>query len=274
VLHGADGSVIPLSPADLPVTLPEVKEYKPTGSPEGPLAKATDWLKVERDGKTYTRETNTMPQWAGSCWYYLRYIDPKNDKAFADKAKLDAWLPVDLYVGGAEHAVLHLLYARFWHKVLFDRGYVSCPEPFHRLVNQGMILGEMEYHASPEAVAAKQDVLAKLGVTPIHRPAKEEGDEETYILPIGEDQIEKKQGKTTLKPGERRQSGRCHQGLWRGFPASLRDVHGPARSGQTVEHERRRGGLSFPEPGLAVDRRRVERDNRAQSDGQRATAER
>ena len=209
VLHGADGSVIPLSPADLPVTLPEVKEYKPTGSPEGPLAKATDWLKVERDGKTYTRETNTMPQWAGSCWYYLRYIDPKNDKAFADKAKLDAWLPVDLYVGGAEHAVLHLLYARFWHKVLFDRGYVSCPEPFHRLVNQGMILGEMEYHASPEAVAAKQDVLAKLGVTPIHRPAKEEGDEETYILPIGEDQIEKKQGKTTLKGTDLELTGRA-----------------------------------------------------------------
>ena len=128
--------------SDLPVTLPEMADFKPTGSPDGPLAKATDWLTVKLDGKTYRRETNTMPQWAGSCWYYLRYIDPKNTTAFADPAKLHHWLPVDLYVGGAEHAVLHLLYSRFWHKVLFDRGYVRCPEPFHKLVNQGMILGE------------------------------------------------------------------------------------------------------------------------------------
>ena len=199
VLHGEDGSVTPLSPADLPVTLPEVKEYKPTGSPDGPLAKATDWLTVTKDGKPYKRETNTMPQWAGSCWYYLRYIDPLNDKEFASKKKLDHWLPVDLYVGGAEHAVLHLLYARFWHKVLFDRGYVSCPEPFQKLVNQGMILGEMEYHVSADTYAVKKDTIANLGVEVVHRPAKDEDDKDTYILQIGDDQVEKKQGKAFLK---------------------------------------------------------------------------
>ena len=111
--------------------------------PEPPLDKAPDdWLYVTLDGKRYKRETNTMPQWAGSCWYYLRFLDPKNDKALVDPEVEKAWMPVDLYVGGAEHAVLHLLYARFWHKVLFDRGYVSTAEPFQKLVNQGMILGE------------------------------------------------------------------------------------------------------------------------------------
>lgn len=153
LLHevGPDGqpteAVRRLEVSELPLTLPDMADFKPTGSPEGPLAKATDWVNVASDGKPYRRETNTMPQWAGSCWYYLRYIDPKNDRALGDPKKLNYWLPVDLYVGGAEHAVLHLLYARFWHKVLFDRGYVGCPEPFRRLVNQGMILGEVEYRA-------------------------------------------------------------------------------------------------------------------------------
>ncbi len=133
--------------SELPLRLPEVEDYKPsgTGSPEPPLGKVTDWVNVTIDGKKYRRETNTMPQWAGSCWYYLRYIDSQNDQAFCDPKKEKYWMPVDLYVGGAEHAVLHLLYARFWHKVLYDRGHVSTPEPFQRLVNQGMILGEMEY---------------------------------------------------------------------------------------------------------------------------------
>ncbi len=148
ILHELDaagnrtGVIRTLEATDLPLTLPTLADFKPTGSPDGPLAKATDWLTVELDGKTYRRETNTMPQWAGSCWYYLRYIDPQNPQAFADAGKLNHWLPVDLYIGGAEHAVLHLLYSRFWHKVLFDRGYVNCVEPFHKLVNQGMILGE------------------------------------------------------------------------------------------------------------------------------------
>ena len=114
--------------------------------PEPPLDKAPeDWLYVTIDGVKYKRETNTMPQWAGSCWYYLRYLDPKNDQALVDPQVEKEWMPVDLYVGGAEHAVLHLLYARFWHKVLHDRGHVSTDEPFQKLVNQGMILGEVEY---------------------------------------------------------------------------------------------------------------------------------
>ena len=137
---------------DLPVRLPDLADFKPHGRPEPPLAKADDdWLYVQLDGKKYRRETNTMPQWAGSCWYYLRYIDPKNDAALVDPDKEKAWMPVDLYVGGAEHAVLHLLYSRFWHKVLYDRGLVSTSEPFHRLVNQGMILGEVEYSGYVDA---------------------------------------------------------------------------------------------------------------------------
>ncbi len=142
VLHAANGETVALSPSDLPLIPPDLEDFKPTGTPDGPLSKATDWVNVEIGDTKYKRETNTMPQWAGSCWYFLRYIDPKNDKAFADPAKLKHWLPVDLYVGGAEHAVLHLLYSRFWHKVLFDRGYLPCTEPFQKLVNQGMILGE------------------------------------------------------------------------------------------------------------------------------------
>ncbi len=141
------GQVRALDEKELPLTLPDLEDFKPSGKPEPPLGKATGWVRVTRDGKRYLRETNTMPQWAGSCWYYLRFIDPANEQAFCDPAKEKQWMPVDLYVGGAEHAVLHLLYARFWHKVLFDRGHVHTPEPFQRLVNQGMILGEMEYTA-------------------------------------------------------------------------------------------------------------------------------
>jgi leucyl-tRNA synthetase len=154
ILHEVDASGKPtgviraVAPSDLPVNLPHLEDYKPHGKPEPPLGKSPDdWLFVEIDGRRYKRETNTMPQWAGSCWYYLRFIDPSNATAFVDREKEKAWMPVDLYVGGAEHAVLHLLYSRFWHKVLFDRGYVSCKEPFQKLVNQGMILGEVEYTA-------------------------------------------------------------------------------------------------------------------------------
>ncbi len=148
---GADGKpngiVLPLADDELPLDLPEGMTFDAAHhSPEPPLEKAPEsWLYVERDGKKYKRETNTMPQWAGSCWYYLRYLDPKNNDALIDPEIEKAWMPVDLYVGGAEHAVLHLLYARFWHKVLYDRGYVTTKEPFRKLVNQGMILGEMEF---------------------------------------------------------------------------------------------------------------------------------
>jgi leucyl-tRNA synthetase len=143
VIHWEDGTQSLVPQEDLPLTLPELADYKPTGTGEPPLARAADWVNVvdPKTGKKGVRETNTMPQWAGSCWYYLRYIDPTNDNAFADSELLKKWLPVDLYVGGAEHAVLHLLYARFWHKVLFDLGLVPTAEPFQRLVNQGMILG-------------------------------------------------------------------------------------------------------------------------------------
>jgi leucyl-tRNA synthetase len=143
---------IAVEESELPLRLPQLEDYKPGEDPAGPLARALDWRffqKADADGtlRWYARETNTMPQWAGSCWYYLRFLDPKNPSAGWDRKLADAWLPVDLYVGGAEHAVLHLLYARFWHKVLFDAGYVSQPEPFKRLVHQGMILGEVEHTA-------------------------------------------------------------------------------------------------------------------------------
>lgn len=139
IIHWEDGSVT--VDHDLPVELPELEKYEPGEGGESPLANAKDWLAVvSPDGKKGRRETNTMPQWAGSCWYFLRYIDPHNDAEIFDRALENYWMPVDLYVGGAEHAVLHLLYSRFWHKVLFDLGVVSTDEPFQRLYNQGMIL--------------------------------------------------------------------------------------------------------------------------------------
>lgn len=166
------GRTYPLDESELPVELPELEDFRPQpvsdpdAEPQPPLARATDWVRVRGwvtpegtvrllkpglepppgvEMKNFHRETNTMPQWAGSCWYYLRYIDPHNKERFVDPEKERYWMPVDLYVGGAEHAVLHLLYARFWHKVLYDLGLVSTPEPFMKLVNQGLILGEMEY---------------------------------------------------------------------------------------------------------------------------------
>ena len=144
IVHCEKHGTVAVPESELPLELPEMKDYSPTGNAEPPLAKATDWVntKCPQCGGPAKRETNTMPQWAGSCWYYLRYIDPKNSRAFVAKDKEKSWMPVDLYVGGAEHAVLHLLYSRFWHKVLFDLGHVSTPEPFMKLVNQGMILGE------------------------------------------------------------------------------------------------------------------------------------
>ncbi len=142
ILH-VDNEPTPLNPQDLPVLLPEVESFRPTGTGEPPLAAARQWVETQdpASGKPALRETNTMPQWAGSCWYYLRYLDPHNADRLCDPEKERYWMPVDLYVGGVEHAVLHLLYARFWHHVLYDCGVVSTPEPFQRLVNQGMILG-------------------------------------------------------------------------------------------------------------------------------------
>ncbi|MBN1361238.1 MAG: leucine--tRNA ligase [Sedimentisphaerales bacterium] len=143
IVHLPDGRVKGISEDELPLRLPQVRDYAPLGTGEPPLAKATDWVNVTLpDGTPARRETNTMPQWAGSCWYYLRYLDPRNADVGWAPEKEDYWMPVDLYIGGAEHAVLHLLYARFWHKFLYDLGKVHTKEPFKKLVNQGMILGE------------------------------------------------------------------------------------------------------------------------------------
>ena len=144
IIHWEDGTMTTVPDSELPLLLPETDNIKPSGTGESPLANIEEWLNVvdPETGKKGKRETNTMPQWAGSCWYYLRYIDPHNDEMFADPEKLKYWLPVDVYIGGAEHAVLHLLYARFWHKVLYDLGLVPSREPFQKLFNQGMILAE------------------------------------------------------------------------------------------------------------------------------------
>ena len=141
LIHCDKCGIVPVPEDELPLRLPEVSKYEPSGTGESPLANIDSWVNCTcpKCGGKAKRETNTMPQWAGSCWYYLRYIDPKNDKAFVDSKKEKYWMPVDLYVGGTEHAVLHLLYSRFWHKVLYDLGLVSTKEPFQRLVNQGMI---------------------------------------------------------------------------------------------------------------------------------------
>ncbi len=155
-----------LDVAALPLVLPELEQYKPSGTGESPLVLATDWINTEIAGKKVTRESNTMPQWAGSCWYYLRYLDPKNEQAIADKSLMEHWLPVDLYIGGAEHAVLHLLYARFWHKFLYDIGEVPTKEPFKKLFHQGMILGENGEKMSKSRgnVVNPDDIIKNYGV--------------------------------------------------------------------------------------------------------------
>ena len=166
IIHAEDGRRIALDESELPLVLPEVENYKPSADGDPPLGNATDWVNVMLpDGTKGVRETNTMPQWAGSCWYYLRYIDPKNDGAAFDPEKEQYWLPVDLYIGGAEHAVLHLLYARFWHKLLYDHGYVKCSEPFQKLIHQGMILGSdgQKMSKSRGNVVNPDDVIDQCG---------------------------------------------------------------------------------------------------------------
>ncbi len=174
LIHWEDGITTALTESELPLVLPEVKEYKPSDTGESPLARAEEWCNVvcPKTGKKGRRETNTMPQWAGSCWYYLRFADALNDKAPWDPAVEKAWLPVDLYVGGAEHAVLHLLYSRFWHKILFDLGYVSTKEPFHKLVNQGMLLAHA-YKDTRGALIPVDEVTEKEDGTPVHNKTGE-----------------------------------------------------------------------------------------------------
>ncbi|MBT6796720.1 MAG: leucine--tRNA ligase [Candidatus Marinimicrobia bacterium] len=161
VVHKADGSIIAINESDLPLTLPQVEKYEPAGTGESPLANIDDWVNAP-EGK---RETNTMPQWAGSCWYYLRFVDPLNEAQSWSKEAESYWMPVDLYVGGVEHAVLHLLYSRFWHHVLHDLGLVSTREPFQKLFNQGMIQGEdgQKMSKSRGNVVNPDDVVGEFG---------------------------------------------------------------------------------------------------------------
>lgn len=167
IIHWEDGTVTALPEEELPLRLPKTENIKPSGTGESPLANIDEWVNVTDPvtGKKGRRETNTMPQWAGSSWYYLRYIDPHNKKELANYEKLVRWLPVDIYIGGAEHAVLHLLYARFWHKFLYDIGVVPTKEPFQKLYNQGMILGENNEKMSKSRgnVVNPDDVVAKYG---------------------------------------------------------------------------------------------------------------
>ena len=180
VVHWEDGISTALDESELPLVLPEVKNYKPSESGESPLARATEWLEVTdpNTGMKGRRETNTMPQWAGSCWYYLRFIDPQNEKVGWDPKLEKAWMPIDLYVGGAEHAVLHLLYARFWHKVLYDLGHVSTNEPFKKLFNQGMILAHA-YKNKRGALVPIDKVEEKADGTAV---VKESGEEVERIV--------------------------------------------------------------------------------------------
>jgi leucyl-tRNA synthetase len=166
IVHMDDGTMVALDESELPLLLPDLKKFQPSGTTESPLALATEWINTtDPTGMKGRRETNTMPQWAGSCWYYLRFIDPANAKEFCSPDKERYWMPIDLYVGGSEHAVLHLMYARFWHKVLFDLGYVSTKEPFTRLRHQGIILGEDSRKMSKSRgnVVNPDDVISRYG---------------------------------------------------------------------------------------------------------------
>lgn len=218
ILHELDekgepnGLLRPVDPGDLPVNLPQIEDYKPIGRPVPPLEKADDdWLYVTIDGKKYKRETNTMPQWAGSCWYFLRFIDPENDNQMVDPELEKQWMPVDIYIGGVEHAVLHLLYARFWHKVLNDRGYVSCPEPFQRLINQGMILGENEftgYRDFDEKWVTSADVTED----DEKKPIRKSNGKQVLEIKLDPDQVEKKGDCFVLKSApDVRVSSRAHK---------------------------------------------------------------
>lgn len=164
LVHCPHCGTVPVPEEELPLVLPQVQKYEPTGTGESPLGHVDDWVncKCPKCGGPAKRETNTMPQWAGSCWYFLRYLDPHNDKVFAARDKVDYWMPVDLYVGGAEHAVLHLLYARFWHKVLYDIGVVNTDEPFTKLVNQGMITS-FAYQRHDKSLVAIDNVYERDG---------------------------------------------------------------------------------------------------------------
>jgi len=199
IIH-VDGEPKPVDKDNLPVTLPEMDDFEPTDDGNPPLAKATDWVNTEdpETGKPAKRETNTMPQWAGSCWYYLRYCSPEFQDGPVDPDEENYWMPVDMYVGGAEHSVLHLLYARFWHKVLYDCGVVSTKEPFQRLVHQGMILGEMEFTGY------------KKGGDWISANVKDDYDNLERVK-LDEEQVEKKGDDFVIKGTEIRVDAKAHK---------------------------------------------------------------
>ena len=218
ILHEVDevgnklGPIRAVDPSELPIDLPPIEDYKPHGRPEPPLEKADDdWLYQVIDGKRYKRETNTMPQWAGSCWYFLRFIDPRNNDCFVNPELEKAWMPVDLYIGGAEHAVLHLLYSRFWHKVLYDRGHVTHVEPFGKLVNQGMILGEIEFtayrNADEQFVSA-----ATVEIDAERKPVLSADKSPLHAVKLEPNQVEKKGDSYHLKSDESiRVDSRAHK---------------------------------------------------------------
>ncbi len=207
---------IAVDESDLPVRLPDLTDFRPGNDPRGPLARAVDWVYFQKDGKWYARETNTMPQWAGSCWYYLRFLDPKNDREiFSDKSYED-WMPVDLYVGGSEHAVLHLLYARFWHKVLFDIGVVKHPEPFVRLVHQGLILGtSYRYYAKADGTfvggdtaVARDEASGELRISASGAPVEERWATERDVELRGTDYVHKELGVVAVMTAEKMSKSR------------------------------------------------------------------
>ena len=199
IIH-VDGKPKPVPEKDLPVTLPEVDDFQPTQTGQPPLARASNWAETTdpETGKKALRETNTMPQWAGSCWYYLRYISPDFEGGPVDQQEEKYWMPVDLYVGGSEHSVLHLLYARFWHKVLYDCGVVSTKEPFQRLVHQGMILGEVEY------TAYEKDGK----IITAEKAAETEG---VKRVPLSENDVEKKGDRFVMKGTEITVDSKAHK---------------------------------------------------------------
>jgi len=194
------GKIRPVDDSQLPVKLPEMDDFAPKGTPEPPLSSApVSWLYMtDAEGVRWRRETNSMPQWAGSCWYFLRFCDNKNSKQFIDPEKEKYWMPVDLYIGGAEHAVLHLLYSRFWHKVLFDLGHLQSPEPFHKLVNQGMILGEAEL-TGYQTVDEKKWVSAKDVADQDEKFIDKQSGKEVVVLSVNAEETEKKGSDFVLK---------------------------------------------------------------------------
>ena len=223
----ACGGPVPVPDAQLPVALPDVERYVPTGTGESPLAAIEAWVKTTcpRCGGPARRETNTMPQWAGSCWYYLRYLDPKNDRAPWSSEAEKQWMAVDLYVGGAEHAVLHLLYARFWHKVLYDLGHVSTKEPFKKLRHQGTVLAHTYKDASrPLPRVLRGGVPGRAGAPARDRREADRGGREDGQV-----------------AAQRHQPGRRRQRLRRRRAPPVRDVHGRLRAAQALGPARHRG---------------------------------